>query len=162
MIFFVVYLILYVVIRWANPDGIIFYQGLNLLYIGGLMWIPLQRLYAGKWFSKDLAIGVLLAYCFLITFPALWDRSISHYMIGQAAHGGVTLRELNEGVKEEYFKHAVAKRVDEQMAGSLFSEEDGLYELTRLGRTAYYINRAGTAIFKIDPFYVSGGMHEKD
>ena len=135
-----IFIVTFAAMRMAFPGGIMFYQGLLLSAVGGLIhtgWV----IRAGRSPSiaavKDGLLVFLLAYAFMFTIPTTVDRSYSVKLInalGQAPDG--LQREQLESLFAVDFVRggAVERRIDEQTKSGIVEQGDTGVRLTPLGR----------------------------
>jgi hypothetical protein len=102
---------------------------------------------------------LLASYAFVITIPALLDRSISLYVIAtvaQAGPGGADLDSIQRRFLAGYVRgtSTVEKRLEEQIASANMVLEGGAYRMTGRGMFVYSTNLFLARLFNIDDRYV--------
>ena len=106
-----------------------------------------------------LTIG-LGSYAFMITVPALLDRSISIHLIGalNASPAGLSEAQLQARFLSGYVDGTsqVDKRIDEQLREGNIEFRNGRFRLTAKGQLVAKINIVLAELLSIDPRYVRG------
>jgi len=176
--YFGIFLLLFVAGRQLAPGEIVFYSGIAYIFLS--LPLILATTYIVNWLLRKCASGwlqeticpfqfeivfpaiisfLLLSYSFVITIPALLDRSISIFMIS------VIAQERDEGVGEDAIqdiflagyvdgKSVVRKRLNEQLASRNIVMEKGTYKITERGKFVYRVNVFLADLFNIDDKYV--------
>jgi hypothetical protein len=148
-----IFLILFIALRHMRPQGILFYQGIGLALLVGLVQFALdwQRgsvLRAQA--CKDALLTFLLIYCFVFTIPTTVDRAYSVKMLlrmGEAP-AGMNKEEVARMFANGFLQEgAVDKRLQEQAATGSIEEHDGRYSLTATGRFLERAFRLTQAVF---------------
>lgn len=135
-----IFLLVFIALRQAQPNGIILYQGLTV----GLVTCASQYFFERRrrnlvsiQAAKNAVLSFLLIYAFVFTIPTTVDRAYSVNMITrlQEAPSGLTRSEIN-GVFVDNFvsKGGVEKRLREQASTGSIRENNGRYVLTPFGR----------------------------
>ena len=156
---------LYILKRWTFPNPVVFYEGAFVgIFVFCFALIYCLHLYRTKrvelfrkWLSAAL-IQVLFSYSFIITFPALLDRSISLFIIASIAK---IERPLEREVLVQHFKNGyvdksftVDKRLDEQLVSGNVEYIDDKIMITDRGRRLYRLNIFLASLFNISKKYV--------
>lgn len=133
---------------WRNlfPEGILFYQGVVLAFLTGVLqggWTFWRR-EPGATPWKDAAIGFLLAYSLMFTVPTTVDRSYSVQMLNLLAQmpEGATINELAGHFATRFVQHGgVGRRIQEQVAtGSVVVDPvTGVVRLTQWGQVLTWL-----------------------
>lgn len=139
LITFAIFLIAFVGVRHLAPDGILLYQGVGLGLFICIGQFTRQKRRRGKRQNeplKDALLSFLLIYAFVFTVPTTVDRAYSVRMIGHLAQAPTgSTRAAIDALYVEDFVHGggVEKRLKEQLATGVISEDKGLYRLTSFG-----------------------------
>lgn len=169
VLMFCLFLVTYILNRQIIASEIVFYDGLICVFVVaivlGLIWIVLvgraQR--AGVTPSQTLwrmpqaiILYLLIGYAFVITVPALLDRSISYFILNSvSANGarGATKEEISKLFYEDYViaQDAVGKRLHEQIVSGNVTRKDDHYVATARGRMIYTIHQSLIHVFNTDP-----------
>lgn len=100
-------------------------------------------------------IFLLSAACFNLTVPAIFDRSVSLYLLNTLDNSprGMTEREVEEELLRVYFdrNHAVKKRLREQVESGIVYYHEGRYQATENGRTLMAVARFLSRLYNLDP-----------
>jgi hypothetical protein len=138
---FVLFLIIFILLRNVTPDGIIFYQGMRVIEI---LAVLLFLFYIAKnkqldYLTDKLTIifaSSILSYSFLMTLPVVLDRSITLHFLN---HLYQSERDDLSGIQKNYvenfvYKHqAIEKRVKEQLEINNIKIEKNQISLTPKG-----------------------------
>jgi hypothetical protein len=159
------FFILYFLKRWVSPNTVIFYEGVSVSIVTFLIGISLSLYFYKKldfekfkqWISAAF-IQVFFCYSFVITFPALLDRSISLFIIASVAKidRPVEREKLVAHFKDGYVDKSftVDKRLDEQIISGNMKYENEKIEITKRGKRLYAFNIFLAKIFNISQKYV--------
>jgi hypothetical protein len=148
-----IFLILFIALRQAWPQGILYYQGIALALLVAVTQVALdckRASAAASTAAKDGLLTFLLIYCFVFTVPTTVDRAYSVKMLVRmgAAPAGMSKAEVADmfvnGFKEQ---GAIDKRLQEQTATGSIELRDGRYALTATGRLLDRAFRFTQAVF---------------
>lgn len=173
-VFFGAFLVLYIVLRQLAPGTIVFYSGLrtiayslllNLVLVAGLRaflrgrFPAVAALVNTKLVFPAVVAYLLVSYSFVITIPALLDRSISIFIIAtvaQSGPGGADVESIQRRFLAGYVggTSTVEKRLEEQLASGDMTEDGGIYRITDRGRFVYSTNVFLARLFNINDRYV--------
>jgi len=156
--FFLIFNLIFIVIRNFFINGILFYQGLVSIIFAALLLIPIFII--KKNFLEMLGyflFSIMFCYSFLITIPALIDRSISLYILA-------TVYEKEKISKEEidnYFikgfvikNKAVNKRLEEQIFTKNIINNNGVYQITSRGILINKFNIMMSNLYRTEKNYL--------
>ena len=112
--------------------------------------------------AAAFALFVLTALVFVMTVPAVFDRSISLQLLAvldRSGPAGIDEDEAGRELLAAWFEgdRAVRKRLGEQVAGGYAEQRDGRYRLTRAGRRFLRVARLLNRLYRLDPRIVRGG-----
>lgn len=130
-------------------DDIIFYRGLKILIVAGVIQWCITSLLIFYFLSTDInisnAFAVMMAsfainVTFLVIIPVTLDRSVSVFMLGylNKVDHPLSKDELLKALQNIYIEKygAVDRRIDEQIkSGNLTLDEHGSVILTNRGKT---------------------------
>lgn len=158
---FFIFLVLYVVLRNLNPEGIIFYQGINLLgFLSGLYFLFYFLIKRNLDYALSrvpiILTSALLAYAFLMTLPVVLDRSITlHFLSYLSTNSPASIPNIQKDFIENFVVNskAVEKRVDEQLViGNIYIDDDQVF-ISKRGLFMHQIFDLLVKVFKINPTY---------
>ncbi len=147
IIYFLVAVLAFIILRHVQPQGIMFYQGV----VVGLIAFAIHGLVGKDW--KDAMLVFLAFYAFVFTIPVTVDRSYSVRMLDRIAtsEDGLSREDIGH-MFEKYFETGggADRRIAEQKATRSITEEDGRIVATPIGRMLDASFRATTMIFASD------------
>ncbi|MES2355167.1 MAG: hypothetical protein V4568_12355 [Pseudomonadota bacterium] len=136
---FFVFLVIFIIVRQIQPEGIIFFQGLAL----GIIVAVIQCVIASQRFrtpiaiaTKDAAFCFLLIYSFVFTIPTTVDRAYSVKMLAHIGDDptGLNAHEIQQWFTSDFLERGgVQKRLDEQTKIGAIAQDGGRFHLTQLG-----------------------------
>lgn len=146
--------------RIAPADNVLAECMLVLAFVAPVAFIAIVVLYGKRFLSLEGAVNaacvfVLAAACFWLTVPAIFDRSVTLYLIN-------TLENHADGMSEDEIRHefihvyfgesrGIAKRLGEQLDSGNVRYADGRYYLTAGGRRVLAVARALSGAYALDP-----------
>jgi len=169
---FVFFILVYAIKRHLFPSPIIFYEGIIVAAVTAsifcLSYFVVTYRNASDRYVVRGSVFLLLAslslnYAFIVTFPALLDRSISMTLLSvvdQVPAGKISIESLND----EFIRIYVAgdtqtrKRVEEQVATGNFHVKDGYIEITERGRRFASAFRIMATLFNLTRTYVDANL----
>ena len=102
--------------------------------------------------------SMMFCYSFLITVPALLDRSISLYILATVyKKEKISESEINDYFINGFIKKnkAVNKRLEEQIFTKNISKNGKIYEITKNGILMHNLNVMLSNLYKTDKNYLS-------
>ena len=165
---FAAFLVIFIAERHLLKREVIFYDGLQVIAVTAVLFIAVW-LYAylrtrsgnaGLWgwargTPQALILFIFIAYSFVITVPALLDRSISFFMISIAAtaeDGKTDVLELQQRFVDAFVLDggAIEKRLNEQLVSGNMAPSDGGYVLTERGEGIFALHMTLVDLFNVD------------
>jgi hypothetical protein len=157
--FFLTFNFIFITLRSFFTNGILFYQGLIAIVLTSLIFIPV-------FFKKNnflemfgyFLFSMMFCYSFLITVPALLDRSISLYILATVyKKEKISESEINDYFINGFIKKnkAVNKRLEEQIFTKNISKNGKIYEITKNGILIHNLNIMLSNLYKTDKNYLS-------
>lgn len=157
LIFFVIFNIVFSLTRNFFENGILFYQGILTAFVTLIIFIIFYLLKKIKIDYNLLIASFFICYSYLITIPALLDRSISLYFLTLLdKKGTLTLNEIDQYFINDfvYNKGSSKKRLDEQQFSGNIRLENELYKINDNGRRINKLNGFLSKIYKTDQKYL--------
>lgn len=159
------YLAVFAVKRHLWPSSISLAEGVQLLLVFvpvvavALVFLCAKRKLTLEASVATFVIFLLSAACFNLTVPAIFDRSVSLYLLNTLDNSrhGMTEQEVQEELMRVYFdqNHAVRKRLHEQVLSGSVRYEGGRYQVTENGRTVMAVARFLSRLYNLDPRIVA-------
>ena len=149
----IAFLVAFIVLRHALPQGIILYQGMSLGVVIAGAQFALSRCVTASRFStsvKDALVTILLIYSFVLTVPTTVDRSYTVKLLRYLSESpdGVSRKQIEQFYVSDFIEHgAIEKRLYEQQATGTIVEQNGMFFLTRPGVALDWTFQAACAIF---------------
>jgi hypothetical protein len=142
----------FVAVRHARPEGIVFYQGVVIGFFTSLAQFVVERrrLLAFGEAAKNALLSFLLIYSFVFTVPTTVDRAYSVQMISQLGRSpeGLGRDQINSAFVQHFVTEGgVDRRLAEQMSTGSVRQRNGRYTLTGMGRVLSGIFRFTQAVF---------------
>ena len=160
------YMVAYAAKRnFVRPHDSAFTESLWLIVlILPLVALAAWVLYRRRLLTSDgviavLAIFALSSLCFALTVPAVFDRSVSLYLLNSLdnrGESGMTEEEIREEFTDIYFdaNYGIRKRLREQTDGGTVDYRDGRYYITDIGRRFMSVARLVSGVYNLDPLIV--------
>lgn len=155
------YIVAFTIKRILIPAPIVLTEGVRLL----IFFIPLVVsvlifLVKRKYIAMDTSVAtfsifLLAAFCFNLTVPAIFDRSVTVYLLNTLENNrsGMSETDIRNEFVTVYFgeNHGIRKRLHEQMQGGNVLYRDGQYYITKKGTRIISIARILSKIYTLDP-----------
>ena len=151
--------LIFITLRNFFTNGIIFYQGLVAIIFTSLIFIPV--FFIKKNFLEIFGyflFSTMFCYSFLITIPALLDRSISLYILATVHNKEkISISEINKYFINGFIKknQAINKRLQEQIYTKNITKNNEIYEITKSGILIHNLNIILSDLYKTDRNYLS-------
>ena len=166
LVSFLVYTVVYAAKRRWFPAAVALKESVwVMLGLLPLLLAGLAALYWRGWFGLEETVAALLIYllaswCFAMTIPAVFDRSISLYLLNRLdnqADMGMTEGEIKAEFLEVYFdgNYAIRKRLGEQLESNYVACRGERYYITGNGRRFVRLARRISRWFNFDYRIVS-------
>lgn len=156
-----VYLCVFAVKRNFFPSSIVLTEGIMLLTaFAPVLIVFLFLLHKKGVLALDASIGVFIIFllsslCFNLTVPAIFDRSVTLYLMNSLDNNkaGMTEREIKREFIRVYFgrNYAIRKRLNEQVQNGGVSYDGNLYKITERGSGIIKVARFLSHIYNLDP-----------
>ena len=154
------YLVAYAVKRHLFPASYVLEEAVVLTAISLpiLIWFLIVLRQRGI-LLFDGAVAVCLIFllsclCFTLTVPAIFDRSITLYLLNALDNrsDGMMEEEVKEAFLSIYFNrnYAIKKRLDEQVQSGHVRYAGDRYHITESGRQIMTVARVLSAIYNLD------------
>ena len=158
---FSLFAVIFSLYRYYFQSSIIFYSGLKIIFLLLIFYAIFFYLFKRRIKIRfqetllHLCLFVFISYSFLITSPALLDRSISLVLISSIAESnndGISKVDLQNIFLEHYVSgyHVIDKRLHEQLNGKTIQKIQERYFITAKGKRIYVANQFFATIFHID------------
>ena len=132
-----IYLAIFVLWRKIQPEGVLFYQGLFLVFfVSALQYLIQSKVSKVSNVIRDAVITFFACYSFMLTFPTTVDRSYSVRMILelQKYPDGLTRSQIENYFTNDFIiKGGIEKRIAEQLASGIVVEHETRFQLTSFG-----------------------------
>ena len=123
--------------------------------LGVMAWLYRKSVLGLEGAVSAALIFALGAGCFWLTVPAIFDRSVTLYLMNLLDNhaAGMTEDEIRREFIEVYFNESrgIEKRLNEQLDSGNARYEDGRYYITDGGRRVIFIARAISRAYALDP-----------
>lgn len=156
------YVALYAAKRWLFPGEIVLTEGLQVMVVFlpalVIVLVLLRKVRAQPEIGAAVfLISFLAAAGFNLTVPAIFDRSVTVYLLNHLDNAGVhgmTEEEVQREFMDVYFhsgNYAIRKRLGEQVHGGNLAYDGDRYRITGRGRATIGIARWISRLFRLDP-----------
>ena len=156
------YLVVVAVKRQLSPswnvlgESVLLLAGLLPIVLAGLAFLYKRQILMFDGAVAVLTIFLLSGMCFTLAVPAVFDRSISLYLLNSLdnrADRGMTEDEIKTVFLDVYFdgNYALRKRLREQVQGGNLTHREGRYYITEAGSTFMSVARMISGAYALDP-----------
>lgn len=155
------YLAVFAVKRHLWPSSILLVEGaLLLLAFAPVVVVALVISCRKRTLTVEGSVAVFVIFllstaCFNLTVPAIFDRSVSLYLLNALDNSpnGMTEQAVQEELMRIYFdqNYAVRKRLHEQVRSGSVRYDGARYQVTENGRTIMAVARFLSRLYNLDP-----------
>ena len=171
LVSFLVFVAAYAVKRQLFPADFALRESIGVMlallpFLAAALWLLCRRqILRPDGAAAVLLIFLLAVFGFTLTVPAVFDRSVSLYLLNtldNRVEQGMTEPEIKREFLQVYFggNYALRKRLREQTATGYLIYQDNRYYITGSGRRFVGLARRISRWFNLDPRIVAPASRE--